>query len=93
MTASAGLPAARALLAFTESRHEDVVADLRPVRRTLHRFGGSHAQRDVFERTLLESALASGRLGLARALLSERLAARPTSAYAWRRQADLVARG
>jgi hypothetical protein len=93
MTASAGLPAARALLAFTESRHEDVVADLRPVRRTLHRFGGSHAQRDVFERTLLESALASGRLGLARALLSERLAARPTSAYAWRRQADLVTRG
>ena len=45
MAADAGLPAARATLAFVEGRHEDVVADLLPARRTLHRFGGSHAQR------------------------------------------------
>lgn len=90
MAADAGLPAARATLAFCEGRHEDVVADLSAVRRTLHRFGGSHAQRDAFERTLLESCLASGRAGLARALLSERLSARPTSTYARRRRDDLV---
>jgi tetratricopeptide (TPR) repeat protein len=92
MAADAGLPAARATLAFCEGRHEDVVADLRAARRTLHRFGGSHAQRDAFERTLLESSLASGRTGLARALLSERLSARPTSTYARRRRDDLVSR-
>ena len=34
---------------------------LAPIRRTLQRFGGSHAQRDVLQRTLLESALRSGR--------------------------------
>jgi tetratricopeptide (TPR) repeat protein len=90
--AATALPAGRAVLAFAEGRHEDVVADLTAVRRTLHRFGGSHAQRDAFERTLLESALASGRLGLARALVSERLAARPASAYARRRRDDLAAR-
>ena len=92
MAADAGLPAARATLAFVEDRHEDVVADLLPARRTLHRFGGSHAQRDAWERTLLESALASGRVGLARALLSERLATRPASGYAAQRQADLAGR-
>ncbi len=92
MAADAGLPAARATLAFVEGRHEDVVADLLPARRTLHRFGGSHAQRDAWERTLLESALASGRAGLARALLSERLATRPASGYAAQRQADLAGR-
>lgn len=90
MAAQAGLPAARATLAFVEGRHEDVVADLLPARRTLHHFGGSHAQRDAWERTLLGSALASGRLGLARALISERLAARPASGYAAQRQAELA---
>ena len=61
MTAEVGLPAARAVLAFAEDRHDDVVETLAPIRRKLHRFGGSHAQRDVLQRTLLESALRSGR--------------------------------
>jgi len=53
-------------------------------------FGGSHAQRDVFQRTLLEAALRSGRYDLARSLVAERLALRPTSTYAARQQQRLV---
>ena len=46
MTAEVGLPTARAVIAFTEGRHDDVVEELWPIRTRFHRFGGSHAQRD-----------------------------------------------
>lgn len=82
MTSEVGLPASRAVVAFGQGRWDDVVAELAPIRRRLQLFGGSHAQRDVLQRTLLEAALSAGRTDLARALISERLAVRPTSAYA-----------
>jgi tetratricopeptide (TPR) repeat protein len=87
MTAEIGLPASRAVLAFVEDRHDDVIAELMPIRRILNRFGGSHAQRDALHRTLLESALRSGRYELARALTSERLGIRGSSVYAWNQRA------
>jgi tetratricopeptide (TPR) repeat protein len=94
MTAEVGLPATRAIVAFAEDRHDDVVETLAPIRRTLHRFGGSHAQRDVLQRTLLESALRSGRHEFADELIAERLAERETSVYGWsRRQLLSAARG
>ncbi len=65
MTAEIGLPACRAVLAFTEDRHADVVAELFPIRRVFQHFGGSHAQRDALQRTLLESALRARRYDLA----------------------------
>ena len=43
----------------------------------------------MLQRTLLEAALQSGHLDLARSLLSERLAVRETSVYGWTRQARL----
>ena len=89
MTSEVGLPASRAVLRFAQGRHEDVVAELAPVRRSLQRFGGSHAQRDVLQRTLLESALRSDDLDLARALLAERLSLRDTSVYGWTQRARL----
>lgn len=82
MTAEVGLPATRAVVAFAEGRWDDAVAELAPRRRWFNRFGGSHAQRDVLQRTLLEAAVRGGQHDLARALVSERLAIRPTSAYA-----------
>ena len=90
MTADVGLPAARAVLAYAEDRHDDVVDTLAPIRRTLHHFGGSHAQRDVLQRTLLESALRSGRFEFADELLSERLGERETSVYGWTRRQRLL---
>jgi Flp pilus assembly protein TadD len=48
-----------------------------------HRFGGSHAQRDVLSLTLIEAALRSGQGRLARALMAERTALKPTSPDNW----------
>ena len=45
---------------------------LRPLRSQAHRFGGSHAQRDLIDLTLIESAARDGQQLLADALRSER---------------------
>jgi tetratricopeptide (TPR) repeat protein len=90
MTATVGLPASRAVLAFGEGRYADAVSALRPIRTTFHRFGGSHAQRDALQRTLLEAAIRAGQYDLARALVSERLSLRDTSVYSWRQQARIL---
>jgi hypothetical protein len=89
MTADIGLPACRASLAYVEGRYDDVLAELLPIRTVLHRFGGSHAQRDVVQRTIVDAAVRGGHRDLAAALLSERLALRETSVYALRRLAEL----
>ena len=65
---------------------------LRPIRSIAHRFGGSHAQRDVIDLTLIEGAFRSGQGALARALVDERAAVRPESPL-WRlfvRRADIL---
>ncbi len=90
MTAEVGLPASRAVLAFVEERHDDVLAELLPIRGHLHRFGGSHAQRDVLQRTIVESAIGSDRLDLATALVNERLGVRETSVWALGRRAAVL---
>ena len=89
-TAEVGLPACRSVLAFAEGRHADVVAELLPVRRILTRFGGSHAQRDAVQRTLVVSAIRANRLDLARALINERLGVRETSVWSWRRRGEVL---
>lgn len=89
MVVAAGLPAARALCAFGRGEHAAVVRLLAPLRHHLSVFGGSHAQRDVFQRTLVESALRAGEGALADQLLAERLQARPASTFAWARLARL----
>jgi len=43
------------------------------VRDGCHRFGGSHAQRDLVDQTLIDAAIRAGRGRLARHLLNERL--------------------
>jgi hypothetical protein len=90
MTARIGLPACRAVLAFVEGRYAATVDLLAPIRHHLNEFGGSHAQRDVLHRTLLEAAFRADRRDLASFLLRERLHARPDSPYNWRQQARLM---
>ncbi len=89
MTREVGLPVSRALVAFGEGRYESVVDELLPIRSVVNRFGGSHAQRDAVQRTLLEAALRCGRHDVARGLLSERLGINPCSPYSWLKQAAL----
>ena len=91
MTSVVGLPASRAVLAFAEGRHGDVLADLVPIRAHLARFGGSHAQRDALVRTAVESAIAAGQDDLARALVRERLSLREASVYYRLREARIAA--
>jgi hypothetical protein len=81
MTAEIGVPASRAIVAFTEGRYDDVVDELLPIRTRFQHFGGSHAQRDLLQRTITEAAIRAGRLDLARALIDERLSVRETSVY------------
>ena len=59
--------------------------------RRAHRFGGSHAQRDLLDLTLIEAALRSGDRPLAAALAAERVAMRPASPLARRFVARAVA--
>lgn len=92
MTAAVGLPASRAVLAFAEGRHHDVLADLVPIRTSLARFGGSHAQRDALIRTAVDSAIAAGETDLARALVRQLLSLRESSVHYRLREARLAAR-
>ena len=45
----------------------------------------------MFDRTLVSAALKAGHLGLARAIMSERSADRPTSIWNWRIYARILA--
>jgi hypothetical protein len=72
MTRDVALPFTRALLAFAEQRDAEVVETLLPLRQLAQRFGGSNAQRDVIELTLLAAAERAGRRNLVAALRAER---------------------
>lgn len=82
-TAEVGEAATRAVQAFVVGDFATAVALLRPIRSRAHRFGGSHAQRDLLDRTLIEAALRSDR-PLAAALAAERAALRAASPLARR---------
>jgi hypothetical protein len=67
-----GIDATRAVLAFVRGDFRAATARLRTVRPHAHRFGGSHAQRDLIDLTLIESARRGGDAALCAALLRER---------------------
>lgn len=79
MTRDVGLPVARAIVAFAQGDYARTIDELQQVRGFAQRFGGSNAQRDLLQLTLLEAALRSGRRRLAEGLVAERLASKPTS--------------
>jgi tetratricopeptide (TPR) repeat protein len=84
MSRDVGLPLARALVAFEHGRYAATTDLLRPLRNIAQRFGGSHAQRDLIDLTLIEAAKRAGEAGLVRALANERLALKPKSPLARR---------
>lgn len=79
-TREVGAAATQAIQAFARGDFARCVALLRPVRSRASRFGGSHAQRDVIDLTLMEAAARGGDEALASALAVERTALRPRSA-------------
>jgi hypothetical protein len=78
-TRDVGYPVACAIKVFGEENYAEAVTLLRPIRSIAYRFGGSHAQRDVIDLTLIEAAFRGGETALAAALSAERAAARPDS--------------
>ena len=78
-TRDVGHPVSLAIRAFGDGNYAETVRLLRPLRAIAHRFGGSHAQRDVIDLTLIEAAIRSGNAALAAALTAEREALRPDS--------------
>ena len=79
MAREVGIPACSAFLAFAEERYTDAVELLLSIRTIAHRFGGSHAQRDILTQTLIESAICADNTGLASNLISERSVHKPFS--------------
>jgi tetratricopeptide (TPR) repeat protein len=73
----AGLRLLEGFAAFAAGEPEvtvDLLIDIRP---EAHVVGGSHAQRDVIDLTLIAAAARSGQAGLTRALVTERTARKP----------------
>jgi hypothetical protein len=81
-TREVGHPLAKAIQGFGQGDYATTVRLLRPIRNIAHRFGGSHAQRDVIDLTLIEAAFRSGQTMLAAALAAERIDAKPASPLA-----------
>ncbi|SFN40580.1 hypothetical protein SAMN04487859_10212 [Roseovarius lutimaris] len=90
--ATPGLSAATGLEAFGEGDYKTAFLNLGRARRSMQLAGGSHAQRDVFERLTIDSAIRGGFLDDAEVILQERLTQRAgrLDAYASARF-DLIA--
>jgi hypothetical protein len=71
------LPLVEGFAAFAHGDYSRAAELLYPVRFIANSFGGSHAQRDVIDWTLAESALRGNLTSLATALAHERLALKP----------------
>lgn len=89
MSRDVGVPAARGFAAFARGDDAAAIDHLMPLRALSNRFGGSHAQRDVFLFTLTEAAIRKADRALAGALVAERRAAKPDSPLvrAWSKRA------
>ena len=81
-TREVGHPATLAIQAFGRGRYAECVELLRPIRHIAHRFGGSHAQRDLLDQTLIEASRRAGLEALTTALVNERVALRPQTPLA-----------
>jgi tetratricopeptide (TPR) repeat protein len=81
-TQAVGYAAARAVQAFGQGDYQRSVQLLRRVRNGAHRFGGSHAQRDLLDLTLMSAARRGRNDALAAGLEIERIALRPRTRLA-----------
>lgn len=69
---------AEAIAAFAAEDYDGAISLLEPLEDDIGRVGGSHAQWQVFEDTLLEAYLRAGRTDLAEPLLRKRIDRNPT---------------
>jgi tetratricopeptide (TPR) repeat protein len=70
--ADPGVNVAHGLQAFAEARFDVAFQHLAKARNSLHLAGGSHAQRDVFERMTIDAGIRAGQLDHAESILDDR---------------------
>lgn len=73
------LPLIKGFIDYWRGDYAAAAEKLYGARHIVNRFGGSHAQRDIIDLTLIESAIRGKLNGLAEALANERLALKPHS--------------
>jgi tetratricopeptide (TPR) repeat protein len=71
--ADPGVAALAGLNAFAEGRYDSAFSNLARARPAMQSIGGSHAQRDVFERLTIDAGLRAGRYDQTEAILNDRL--------------------
>jgi tetratricopeptide (TPR) repeat protein len=71
-----GLAALSGLNAFAEGRYNAAFTHLSNARPRMLTIGGSHAQRDVFDRMTIDAGLRAGRIDETQAILEDRMAQR-----------------
>ncbi len=88
MALEVGLPLMQGLVDFSSGRFQACVDQLAPLRTTAHHFGGSHAQRDLIDQTLLAACARGADPAFGRALLNERRCAKSVTPLTdhWARQ-------
>ena len=79
MAREVGVPLMHGLMAFARGDTAQACTALYPLRTVAHHFGGSHAQRDLIDQTLLAAAARAGDTSMGRALLNERRVAKPAT--------------
>jgi hypothetical protein len=85
---SSAISLCRGAQAFAEGDHDSAIRILEPLMPTVVRIGGSHAQRELWEDTLIVAYLRAGRPDKATKMISDRLCRRPSPRdEAWSRQA------
>ena len=89
IAAAVALPLVRGAAAFAAGDHAGAVAHLEPVEAEMHRMGGSHAQWEIFEETMVVCYLELGRHAGAARLLRRRLSRRASRQdLAWLARAE-----
>ena len=92
ISADVGRNLIAAIAAFSAGQFERVIELMLPIRYQVRRIGGSNAQRDLFNQTLIAAAINANRLPLARALLAERVSLKPNSRTARKLYDEVMAR-
>jgi tetratricopeptide (TPR) repeat protein len=92
MSEQVGVPVCRGMRDFANGNYAAALQTLSEVRDRAHRFGGSHAQRDVITLTLIEAAIRAGEGQVARHYINERRVAKPSSKLGERLAERLAAR-
>ncbi|PTX55590.1 hypothetical protein C8N43_0229 [Litoreibacter ponti] len=91
--AAPGLSAAAGLEAFGEADFKTAFLNLARARSTMQQAGGSHAQRDVFERLTIDAGIRAGFLDEAERILKDRVRKRSAEDGYAAARFDLIAQG